>query len=481
MNVVNNYIKYGLVIFLTICSIFFGCNTNEKIQSCSYFHNEKINLDDVKSIYEFSNKSEAQNLVDSILNEIGLSGNFIVSENSTVSNAAAVIYGNDRFILYNHNFIKISKSITNNSWVPLSILAHEIGHHLQGHTLDDKGSRPSLELEADKFSGFILGKMGASLQDAQTAIATLASSIATKSHPSKIDRLDAIAEGFQNALDENSIKKNKVEPSASKKQSQRSLVKPSSVDNMVFVEGGVFNMGSNKNFQDEKPSHKVKLDGFYIDKYEVSFKEFKEFIDATGYLTECEKNGEGFVLGKSSIQRKNGVSWKHDVYGYHNKCQSYPVLRISYFDAISYANWIGKRLPTEAEWEFAAKGGIRSKNYKYSGGNDLKKVGRSWQNSGGDVSKIGSFIPNELGIYDMTGNVTEWCSDVYDENYYRNSQYYNPQGPKSKDEFGKQRIQRGGYSHRFQNDNRLTYRGFNYRSGSAHKLYSGFRLVKDVN
>ncbi|TCJ16553.1 membrane-binding protein [Flaviaesturariibacter flavus] len=139
--------------------------------------------------------SEAPYYVQEIMNTVGLKPNFKVQA-ARIDNAAAVIYGGQRYILYNPTFIDELVQRTGNKWAAVSVLAHEIGHHLDGHTVTSAGSQPELELEADEFSGLVLHRMGASLADAQAAMRTIASDAATRTHPGRSDRLTAIARGW---------------------------------------------------------------------------------------------------------------------------------------------------------------------------------------------------------------------------------------------------------------------------------------------
>ena len=146
----------------------------------------------------FATVSEGRNIAQQIISIVGLKPNFDVRE-ANVPNAAAVTYGGKRYVLYNPNFITQLERSTGTRWAGISVLAHEIGHHLNGHTITATGSQPSLELEADEFSGFVLRKMGASLTEAQAAMKTLASINASKTHPGKYDRLASIEAGWNKA------------------------------------------------------------------------------------------------------------------------------------------------------------------------------------------------------------------------------------------------------------------------------------------
>lgn len=194
---------------------------------------------------------------------------------------------------------------------------------------------------------------------------------------------------------------------------------------------------------DEKPAHRVCVDDFYIGRHEVTVKEFKTFIDATNYKTDAEKKGYSYIWTGSNWEKKNGVTWKCDVNGNTRPTSEndHPVIHVSWNDAKAYCKWAGGRLPTEAEWEYAARGGQESKGYKYSGSNNMDEVGWYRGNAGRKTHAVGQKKANELGIYDMSGNVWEWCSDWYDSDYYSSSPERNPQGPAN----GSLRVYRGGY------------------------------------
>lgn len=181
------------------------------------------------------------------------------------------------------------------------------------------------------------------------------------------------------------------------------------IANMVYVEGGTFMMGD----KDNKPKHKVTISSFAIGKYEVTQKEWETVM---GY------NPSYFPGDNKPV---DGVSW--------NDCQAF----INQLNNITGAKF---RLPTEAEWEFSARGGNLSKGYKFSGSDELNVVAWNVKNSANTTHDIGTKSPNELGLYDMSGNVTEWCSDWYDGSYYRLSPNSNPQGPST----GTSRVARGG-------------------------------------
>ncbi len=174
-------------------------------------------------------------------------------------------------------------------------------------------------------------------------------------------------------------------------------------EGMVFVEGGTFEMGSN-DYDNEKPVHRVTVSDFYIGKYEVTQKEWQEVM------------GNNPSRNKGDDLPVENVSW--------NDIQDY----LQRLNAKTGGNY---RLPTEAELEYAARGGNKSHGYEYSGSNTLDNVAWYYDNSGSKTHSVGTKQPNELGIYDMSGNVWEWCNDWYGENYYSSSSQNNPQGPSS--------------------------------------------------
>ena len=215
---------------------------------------------------------------------------------------------------------------------------------------------------------------------------------------------------------------------------------------MIFVKGGTFQMGSNES-DNEKPIHSVTVGDFYIGKYEVTQKEWKEVMGS---------NPSGFKGDNLPVEK---VSW-NDIQEFLKK-----------LNRKTGGNY---RLPTEAEWEYAAKGGNKSRGYKYAGSNDIDEV--AWQSgddwgSLGTTKSVGIKQPNELGIYDMSGNVWELCSDWYGKDYYSNSPSRNPQGPRS----GFFRVNRGGNWGTGTSRCRVAYRSINSPGTSSY--YLGFRLV----
>lgn len=198
------------------------------------------------------------------------------------------------------------------------------------------------------------------------------------------------------------------------------------IDNMVLVKGGRFIMGCKDGrdkdcWDSEKPAHRVTLSDFYIGKYEVTNAEFVKFLDVKGNQTEGGTewiNLSGSYGNEKCRISKSGATFKVET-GYEN----HPVIYVSWYGAKAYCDWMTQQsghtycLPTEAEWEYAARGGKSSKNYNYAGSNTLADVGWYADNSGGKIHPVGGLTANELGLYDMSGNVGEWCRDGWHYNY----------------------------------------------------------------
>lgn len=160
---------------------------------CSYY-GEPIST----PVMGFASSADAKNIINKIIDVIGLQPSFEI-RSANIPNAAAVVQSGKRYIMYNPNFISNVEKAAGDKWASIGILAHEIGHHLNGHTITGNGSRPSIELEADEFSGFVLRKMGASLQQAQLAMKVAANQRTSATHPGKSDRLNYIAYGWNKA------------------------------------------------------------------------------------------------------------------------------------------------------------------------------------------------------------------------------------------------------------------------------------------
>ena len=270
----------------------------------------------------------------------------------------------------------------------------------------------------------------------------------------------------------------------------------------VHVAGGIFQMGSTDSeaYSNESPVHSVTVDSFYMAETEVTHEQFLEFLNDAGVSAAGQLNGNEVVDMDDS-----DVAFSHDGTKFSFAASSYaddiacPVIEVTWYGAVEYSNWLseqeglskaysisgtsvswnqsanGYRLPTEAEWEYAARGGAQSNGYKYAGSNDVDEVGWYWDNSGRKTQPVKGKKANELGLYDMSGNVWEWCWDWYGSTYYSSSPGANPTGPSS----GSYRVWRGGSWFNLPEYLRVAYRGS--INPDYSDIYLGFRLVLRTN
>ncbi|MEJ8843714.1 formylglycine-generating enzyme family protein [Lacibacter sp. H375] len=307
---------------------------------------------------------------------------------------------------------------------------------------------------------------------------------------------------------------------------------------MVFIPGGSFEMGADNEqaSEDEYPKHKVTVDAFYMDVTEVTNAQFQKFVDATGYITTAErkpdweelkktvppgtaKPADSLLVAASLVFKPSngpvdlnnysqwwswvaGADWKHpegpnsSIKGKEN----FPVVHVSWDDAMAYCKWAGKRLPTEAEWEYAARGGLNNNIYPW--GNEHVNIGaaktNSWEgkfpysNEQRDgfikYAPVKTYNCNKYGLFDVAGNVWEWCSDWYDHNYYKSvasNTVVNPNGPQKsfdpQDPYTPKRVLRGGSF--LCNDSYCSGYRVARRMKSSPDTgleHTGFRCVKDV-
>jgi iron(II)-dependent oxidoreductase len=245
---------------------------------------------------------------------------------------------------------------------------------------------------------------------------------------------------------------------------------------MVLIPEGEFFMGTSESaveriletfpdskkswVKDEQPAHRVYLKAFYIDRHEVTNREYKKFVDATGHRVP-------FVDEEWAEE----YNWKSNTYppgkGDH------PVVLVSWEDAQEYARWAGKRLPTEAEWEKAARGGLEDKLWPWGDEWAPEKV-NTWESGIKGTQPVESYPPNQYGLYDMAGNVWEWCADWYASDFYQQSPSREPKGP----DIGINKVVRGGS---------WSNMAFTSRCGERKKMNPqsrfnsiGFRCVKDI-
>lgn len=209
---------------------------------------------------------------------------------------------------------------------------------------------------------------------------------------------------------------------------------------VVPVEGGSFVMGNDSaRYADEKPAHKVTLPSFYISQYEVSFDDYLAFTKVAGYPEPYGTKG----MPVTNISWQKAVLFCNWLSTREYLDHAYKIKRDDkkgIFEVSCDFSSNGYRLPTEAEWEYAARGGNKSKSYKYAGSNSPYKVAWFAENSKGADKKSGTLLPNEIGVYDMSGNVAELCWDYYASDYYKNSPEFHPKGSETQYD----RVYRGG-------------------------------------
>lgn len=244
---------------------------------------------------------------------------------------------------------------------------------------------------------------------------------------------------------------------------------------MVFVEGGIFTMGCVESRdgdcgEGELLTREVNLSDFWIGKYEVTNEEFVLFLQEKGNqeeggVTWYDSSRGEITEGKEGFEISSGY-------------EKHPITGVSWYAARAYASWLSEktsqtyRLPTEAEWEFAARGGVRSQGYRYAGSNNIEEVAWYSENSGRSTHIVGDLKANELGIHDMSGNVVEWCSDGYGAYEREKGVINDPKGPVE----GNRRVLRGGSWNSYVDDARVSDRLINYPGNRYNDL--GFRLSR---
>ena len=252
------------------------------------------------------------------------------------------------------------------------------------------------------------------------------------------------------------------------------------------IPAGTFTMGSppnEVNRKDDEIQHQVTLSAFKMSRYEITVAQFRDFIDATGYKTDADKGTDGYygsyIWTGEKLEVREGVNWKCDEKGNPRPLSdyNYPVIHVSWFDARAFAEWMGCRLPTEAEWEYACRAGTTT---PFNTGENLTTAQANYDgnypyNSNpagiyrGKALAVGSFAPNEWGLYDMHGNVWEWCSDWYAA--YPTTPQVNPKGPST----GSFKTYRGGCFEFFALSCRSAQR--DYTRVDRRLSFLGFRIV----
>jgi formylglycine-generating enzyme required for sulfatase activity len=252
-------------------------------------------------------------------------------------------------------------------------------------------------------------------------------------------------------------------------------------ETFVFIQGGAFFMGNNAGDPDEVPVRKVRLKDFYVGRYEVTNSEYCAFLNRK----KPSRDSLGLYIdldGKwQAINCK--ISYEKDVYVIEEGFEDHPVIFVSWYGADAYCRFYGYRLPSEAEWEYAAKGGktnyrdrIIKKFYDtFSGGNDPSRLTWYRLNSNQTVHPVGQKHANMAGTYDMSGNVDEWCNDWYSEDYYAKGEKKDPKGPQKSDF----KVHRGGSWYNSEKMLKVTNR--RATNPKSQKATIGFRVAKDIS
>jgi len=254
-------------------------------------------------------------------------------------------------------------------------------------------------------------------------------------------------------------------------------------DGMVLIKAGYFVMGgSGRDVPDnEKPAHRVFLHDFYMDIYEVTNGEYVEFLNS---VKPSDEERKGWVVIRDDLETEERKKWwpteivyKEGSYRAVRGFENHPVLSVSWFGADAYCRWKGKRLPTEAEWEKAARGGVEGKAYPWGNAYPTQGVvfGRVWEDRAlpAPTMPVGSYLPNGYGLYDMAGNVSEWVYDWYDPDYYKVSPDDNPRGPGK----GVNKVIRGGGWMDTALNIRVSSRF--YMTPKSLPMNTGFRCARD--
>ncbi len=429
--------------------------------------------------------AEAQRVIKKLCDKIGIYAHIEAVRCERVANCRAENIDGLPHIFFNPDFLNQAQTLdfsssklpTSTNWAILGVMAHEIGH-LQNHhhaRLRKNGeSKKSLELEADEYSGCQLARMGATLPQAQKALYLPdVSDAGTYSHPARKDRLLAVEKGWRSCGGSSIVVVPPPTPSPIPTPTPRPKPDQPVPQGMVLVKGGTFTMGCTSEQgddcdSDEKPAHQVSLSDFFISKYEVTNAEYAEFLNAKGNQTEGGKTWLDIESSSCDIEKQGSRYSAKSGYANH------PVREVTWYGATAYAKWKGMRLPTEAEWEYAARGGQEMRSTKYAGSNDLDKVAWYSTTTGYSGTKeVGTKSSNELGLYDMSGNVWEWCSDWKGD--YSSSSAHNPTGPSS----GSYRVLRGGSWDSNPTRCRVAHRSSHFPTFSYYHV--GFRLASSSN
>ena len=254
---------------------------------------------------------------------------------------------------------------------------------------------------------------------------------------------------------------------------------PDPYEGMELIRAGEFRMGSNSGRDNEKPVHSVYVDAFYMDKYEVTNAEYAEFLNAKGKHADAGRTW--LAVGHQDAR----IEYVNRVYRAKAGYENHPVTMVSWYGAMAYATWKGKRLPTEAEWEKAARGNLAGLKYPWGNGIDATKA--NYNNN--DTTAVGKYTANGYGLYDMSGNVWEWCLDEYNRDFYAISPSQNPLSGANSVQWlldnwtgiKSIRVMRGGgWGGSNTADLRCAYRAHPSAAPATTGNYLGFRCVRAV-
>ncbi len=381
-------------------------------------------------------REEVLVLIEDILNVLGFDRNFEVMEcpESKVFRAIKfphipspyIIY--DARMLHNYHYSYEYHRDKDKQFISNTLtLAHEIGHIVNLHIIDGFQTNHQLEIEADEFAGAIVYKLGINLYDAIESYEKnqMIREQQTEQHPGRNTRIEALKNGFLKAY----------------AQDTALYMSKLTEDNWVFVKGGAFKMGCT--FYDrpcipttytgwlkcpeQEFNHEVILADYYISKHEITNQEYCDFLNEVGYKIDNPQQWIDLEADLGMI-----VFDGNQYVPKSPKFKNYPVVLVNWLGAEAYAKWQGGRLPTEAEWEYAAKGGLVGNHQvcmDLEQAKDYCKYLEVYTDETELYYEVNKYQANALGIYGMVGSVAEWCSDWYKEDFYYNSPQLNPRGP----------------------------------------------------
>ncbi|MGB0523645.1 MAG: formylglycine-generating enzyme family protein [Flammeovirgaceae bacterium] len=238
------------------------------------------------------------------------------------------------------------------------------------------------------------------------------------------------------------------------------------------VDGGRFTMGSEDGIYDERP-HQVNVNPFYMGTYEVTNEEYCYFLNRSGIGSIDSEEAKSWIQ-VADEDNESRIHFTGNAFSVEPGYEKHPVTYVNWDGAMAYCRWVGGRLPTEAEWEYAARGGKFEQGYLFSGSDEAGHVAWHKSNSDKQLQAVGQKYPNELGIYDLSGNAWEWCSDWYDDKYYWTEELVsNPTGPR----WGKKKVVRGG-AYKYKDKYQKVYKRYQNFPNSQFPVY-GFRVVYD--